>query len=372
VSRPQPASGLIPTLQGRYYVDQEVFEAEQRDIFSSCWICTARASDLSEAGSFQTFDVGGESVIVSRDHNGRLRAFLNVCRHRGSRICDEPSGRVRHVFQCPYHAWSYSLDGSLAGAPNLAAMPDLDADEFSLIGVHLREWLGYAWLCLAPVPPPFEESIQRQVTERFGDARTIDRYTLDWLAVGRRVEYDVRANWKLIVENFMECYHCSTLHPELVAVLPEFKRGSATQDKIGYGASFGDGVKGFTVDGRRGFARLAGLGKEQDRRYYGMTVKPQAIINLAPDHAIFHRIFPVAVDRTIVRCDWLFAPEVVASGADVGPSVELFHRVNQQDFRAVEGCQPAMGSRGYAQGGVFVPAEHHIADFHVWLREQIG
>ncbi len=96
------------------------------------------------------------------------------------------------------------------------------------------------------------------------------------------------------------------------------------------------------------------------------------VINLAPDHAIIHRIFPVAVDRTIVRCDWLFAREVVASGDDVGPSVELFHRVNRQDFKAVEACQPAMSFRAYVKGGVFVPAEHHIADFHRWLREQLG
>jgi len=363
---------LLPTLPGAFYVDRAIFEAEQRSIFSALWICTARTSDLAAPGSFQTFEMGGESVIVSRDQDGRLQAFLNVCRHRGSRLCTEADGRVGRTFQCPYHAWSYSLDGRLAGAPNLAAMPDLDPTEFGLIRVHLREWLGYAWLCLAARPPSFEESIQQQVAERFGEPETINRYALDRLAVGRRIEYDVKANWKLIVENFMECYHCATLHPELVTVLPEFKRGYATQDKVGYGASFGDGIRGFTFDGREGFAPLPGLTEEQDRRYYGMTVKPQTVINLAPDHVIFHRIFPVAVDRTVVRCDWLFAPEVVAAGADVDASVELFHRVNQQDFGAVERTQPSMGSRAYAEGGVFVPAEHHIADFHRWLREQLG
>jgi Rieske 2Fe-2S family protein len=370
--RRELAEGLLPTLPGAFYIDEAVFEAEQRAIFSSLWVCTARTSDLAAPGSFQTFDVGGESVIVNRDQDGRLHAFLNVCRHRGSRICADAAGRVRRTFQCPYHAWSYTLEGRLAGAPNMASMPDLDPTEFSLIKVCLREWLGYAWICMAPQPPSFEESVKRQVTERFGEAETIDRYTLDGLAVGRRIEYDVKANWKLIVENFMECYHCSTLHPELVTVLPEFRHGYPTQHKVGYGAAFGDGIKGFTFDGREGFARLAGLSGEQDRRYYGMTVKPQVVINLAPDHAIIHRIFAVAVDRTIVRCDWLFAPEVVASGDDVGPSVELFHRVNQQDFKAVEACQPAMSSRAYADGGVFVPAEHHIADFHMWLREQLG
>jgi Rieske 2Fe-2S family protein len=366
------AESLIPTLPGAFYVDQAIFRAEQSAVFGSAWICTARASDLAEAGSFQTFDLGGESVIVSRDQDDRLQAFLNICRHRGSRICTETDGRVGRNFQCPYHAWSYTLDGRLAGAPNLASMPDIDPAEFGLISVHLREWLGYAWLCLAATPPSFEDSIQSQVTARFGDPAMIDQYGLDRLALGRRIEYDVKANWKLIVENFMECYHCATLHPELVTVLPEFKRGYATQDKVGYGAAFGEGIRGFTFDGREGFARLEGLADDQDRRYYGMTVMPQTVINLAPDHVIFHRIQPLAVDRTIVRCDWLFEREVVASGADVDASVELFHRVNQQDFGAVEACQPAMSSRGYAEGGVFVPAEHHIAGFHSWLREQLA
>jgi len=259
VSPRQLVDSLIPTLPGAFYVDSGMFEAEQRDVFSRNWICSVRSSELDEPGSFQTFDVGGESMIVARDQEGRLNAFLNVCRHRGSRICGEPAGRVRRTFQCPYHAWSYTLDGRLAGAPNLASFSDIDPSEFGLIRVHLREWLGYAWLCLADTPPSFEDSVQRQVTERFGNADTVDTYTLDRLAVGRRIEYDVRANWKLIVENFMECYHCATLHPELVTVLPEFKRGYATQDKVGYGAEFGEGIRGFTFDGRAGFGRLAGL-----------------------------------------------------------------------------------------------------------------
>jgi Rieske 2Fe-2S family protein len=362
---------LLATLPGTYYIDQSVYDAEQQKIFARQWICIMRTADLAEPGSFKTFDLAGESIIVTRDQEHRLGAFLNVCRHRGSRICVEPAGQ-RRAFQCPYHAWTYALDGRLTGAPNMTAMADFEPAEFGLLTVHLREWLGYAWLCLAEQPPSFGDTVVSQVTERFGDERTIDLYTLDKLAVGRTIAYDVKANWKLIVENFMECYHCATLHPELVTVLPEFRRGYATQDKVGYGASFGDDIDGFTYDGRPGFGRLPGLDDEHDRRYYGMTVKPQTVINLAPDHAIYHRIFPVAVDRTVVICDWLFEPDVVAAGGDVSASVELFDRVNRQDFGAVEACQPAMSSRGYADGGVFVPAEHHIAAFHGWLHEQLA
>ena len=112
---------------------------------------------------------------------------------------------------------------------------------------------------------------------------------------GHRVVYDVAANWKLIVENFMECYHCSSIHPELVGVLPEFARGIAAQANIGLGAEFGSDVDGFTVDGAAGFDRLPGITDDQDRRYYAITVKPTVFINLVPDHIIFHRMFPISV-----------------------------------------------------------------------------
>ena len=197
-------------------------------------------------------------------------------------------------------------------------------------------------------------------------------YQVAELALGRRITYDVAANWKQIVENFMECYHCGTIHPELTEVLPEFADGLAAQYFVGHGAEFGADVEGFTVDGSAGLPRLPGVGAEQDRRYFAITVRPQVFVNLVPDHVVLHRMFPVSAARTLVRCDWLYLPEVVEAGADLDRSVELFHRVNQQDFEACERCQLSMDSRSYAGGGVLVPSEHHIAEFHDWVRERVG
>ncbi len=363
---------LQPTLTGVYYADESVFQREQVRIFSREWICTARIAELAEAGSFETYQIAGESVVVVRGHDQVIRAFYNVCRHRGSRLCLEERGRLGRNFQCPYHVWSYALDGRLTGAPNLGEIPDIERAERSLLPVPTREWLGYVWICLADDPPDFAGQVEQQVTDRFGDPALIERYALDQLALGHRVEYDVHANWKLIVENFMECYHCSNLHPELVAVLPEFRRGYATQDKVGYGAAFGEGIQGFTFDGRPGLDPLPGVDGELARSYYGLTVVPQVVVNLAPDHVIFHRFFPVSAGRTRVRCDWLFAPEAIAGGRDLQPSIELFRRVNEQDFAAVEACQPSMSSRAYRQGGVYVPAEHHIAGFNGWVAERLA
>jgi len=367
-----PGGSLMPTLAGRYYTDPEIFAREQAAIFESMWFCAVRSSDLATPGTFRTVQVGRESVLVVRGRDGQLRSFLNICRHRGAMLCTEPAGEVKRNLQCPYHAWTYGLDGRLVAAPNLATMPDIDRVERGLVPVHLKEWLGYAWVSLAHEPPSFEQDVLQAVVERLGDLAAIEAYQVEDLEVGRRISYDVKANWKLIIEDFMECYHCATIHPELTEVLPEFAGGYAAQYYVGHGAEFADDVQGFTIDGSAGLDRLPGVAEDQDRRYYAITVKPTVFINLVPDHVIVHRMFPVSASRTIVECDWLYAKGVVGSDRDVSHSVELFHRVNKQDFKACERTQPTMSSRAYVDGGVLVPAEHHIGDFHDWLTARVG
>jgi Rieske 2Fe-2S family protein len=363
---------LIPTLGGHLYTDPAIFRAEQERIFEQMWFCAIRSSDLGKPGAWQTVQIGRESVLISRTRKGEIRAFYNVCRHRGVKLCMEEKGEAARNFQCPYHAWTYDFEGKLIAAPNLTKMPDIDRDEYGLSKVHIREYLGYVWVCLAEEPPSFDDTVRSAVVDRLGDEHSIENYDVASLAVGRRIVYDVKANWKLIIENFMECYHCATIHPELTEVLPEFADGFAAQYFVGHGAEFAPDVKGFTVDGSEGVDRIPGVSEEQDRRYYAITVKPQVFINLVPDHVIFHRMYPLAVDRTVVECDWLYLPGVVQSGVDVGASVELFHRVNVQDFDACERCQPSMSSRVYANGGVLVPSEHHIGEFHEWVRSTVS
>jgi glycine betaine catabolism A len=368
----QPSSGsLLRTLPGRYYTDPEVFGREQRMIFERMWCCAVRTAEIAGPGEFRLARAGRESVIIIRGRDGGLRAFLNVCRHRGSRLCAEESGTVRRNLRCGYHAWTYDLDGRLVAAPNLVTMTDIDRDAYGLIRVGLREWLGYAWICVAEEPPSFEDTVIAEVTARLGDAAAISRYQTENLVVGRRISYDVAANWKLIIENFMECYHCATIHPELTRVLPEFAQGYAAQYYVGHGAAFADWAEAFTVTGGGGFGRLPSVSPEQERRYFAITVRPQVFINLVPDHVIVHRMLPLAADRTTVVCDWLFDASVIEAGQDVSASVELFDRVNRQDFEACDLTQLSMGSRAYRDGGVLVPSEHHIAQFHNWVTERV-
>jgi Rieske 2Fe-2S family protein len=362
---------FVKTLPGSAYSDPALFAKEQEHIFEQMWFCAVRSADVGRPGAFKTVQVGRESILVTRGRRGEARAFFNICRHRGARLCTEESGEVKRSFQCPYHAWTYDFDGKLIAAPNLIRMPDVDRVDYGLRKVHVREWLGYVWVCVAEQAPSFEDTVIGAVRTRLGDVESIEHYDVDHLELGRRIRYEVKANWKLIIENFMECYHCATIHPELTEVLPEFADGFAAQYFVGHGAVFGEDVKGFTVDGSAGFERIPGVTEEQDRRYYAVTIRPQVFLNLVPDHVILHRMYPIAADRTIVECDWLYLPEVVESGVDVSHSVELFHRVNQQDFDACERCQLATDSRVYAGGGVLVPSEHHIAEFHNWVLESL-
>jgi len=366
------SESLVKTLPGSAYSDPELFAREQELIFERMWFCAASSADIGKAGSFRTVQIGRESILLTRSRKGEARGYFNICRHRGAKLCTEEAGEGARSFQCPYHAWTYDLEGKLIAAPNLTKMPDIGREEYGLRKVHVREWLGYVWVSLADEPLSFEETVIGDVRSRLGDVESLEHYGLENLALAKRITYDVKANWKLIIENFMECYHCATIHPELTEVLPEFADGLAAQYFVGHGALFGDEVKGFTVDGSEGHERIPGVTEDQDRRYYAVTVRPQVFLNMVPDHVIVHRMYPLAPDHTIVECDWLFLPDVVESGADLSKSVELFHRVNQQDFEACERCQAATDSRVYADGGVLVPSEHHIADFHSWVLDRLN
>lgn len=370
LDQPLPGS-LRRTPPGSAYTDPAVFAREQQRIFETTWMCVVRSGDIPRAGDYKLVQVGSEQLIVSRNRRGQIRAFFNVCRHRGMRVCTEDAGS-RRTFQCGYHAWTYDLDGRLMAAPNLTKMPDVDGDEYALRTVSVREWIGYVWVCTADEPPSFEETVLGEVATRLGVVEPLDNYQIDRLAVGARVGYEVKANWKLIVENFMECYHCATIHPELTEVIPEFADGWAAQTHVGRGAPFGDEIEGFTVDGSAGVATLPLIAPDQERSYYAITIRPNVFINMVPDHVIVHRMFPTSESSTYVECDWLFLPDVVEAGVDVTKSVELFDRVNRQDFDACEKTQPAMSSRVYRDGGALVPAEHHIGIFHEWVERMLA
>jgi Rieske 2Fe-2S family protein len=200
-----PSSVFLPTLPGRYYTDPAIFEREKREIFEKQWLLVCRAEDVPAPGRFVRATAGNENVIVVRGRDGELRAFLNVCRHRGASLCLTDAGDVGRSIRCPYHSWTYRLDGSLMSAPNWRSMATVDKAGYGLHPVTLAEWHGLVWLNLAENPLPFDEQVWGQLDYRLGgDRAKFARYDLAGLAAGRRVDYTVAANWKIIQENFQE------------------------------------------------------------------------------------------------------------------------------------------------------------------------
>jgi Rieske 2Fe-2S family protein len=196
------------TLPGEYYSAAEFLAEERERIFARSWNCVGRASRIARPGDYVLCDVAGESILVVRDSHGVAHAFFNVCRHRGTRICREPSGRFGETIQCSYHAWTYGTDGRLVGAPHMQEVEGFDKSAHGLHAATLAEWEGFLFVNVARDPEPFEAAWAPMRGK-------LSRYDLPRLEVGHQVVYDVGANWKLVIQNYSECLHCPAIHPAL-------------------------------------------------------------------------------------------------------------------------------------------------------------
>jgi len=233
---PNPPSRLEKSLPSSFYLSQEIYMREKDKIFAHDWFCAGRQEQLPEPGDFLVLDVAGESILVVRTKDRKLAAHYNVCRHRGARLCESSSSHsadsgngIRLTggvlgpagIRCPYHQWTYSLDGHLLNAPYLRETDGFVKEDFSLYPVGLATWGGFFFLNLSPDQAAAEG---RTLQQQLGAAPDrVQRYPLADLRVGARIEYHVAANWKVIVENYNECYHCAGIHPELCDVVPAFK-----------------------------------------------------------------------------------------------------------------------------------------------------
>ncbi|TDC80529.1 aromatic ring-hydroxylating dioxygenase subunit alpha [Actinomadura sp. 7K507] len=367
------APSLVPALPGGYYTDPAVFEAEKRRIFERSWMCVGRADAVPQPGRFLRADVGDESVLVVRGRDGEVRAFRNLCRHRGARLCTDESGTVGNSIRCVYHAWTYGLDGRLIAAPNMRRIPDLVKEDYGLHRLRAEQWQGYVWVSLDPDAPPLAAQVEPQLADRLGGPAVLDRYGIDRLGTATTIVYEVESNWKSIIENFTECYHCPTIHPELTAALPQFRSGygSISGGGGGAGATFAEDVEGFSLSGKAARPRLPGLLAEDDRAFHGIILRPNAFIILVPDHVAFFRLEPQGPGHTRVVVDWLFDREVMAAdGFDPSDAVAILDITNRQDFEACRRCQ--LGMRSSAYRGVLVPAEHIIGDFYSYYLDALG
>jgi Rieske 2Fe-2S family protein len=308
----------------------------------------------------------GEAVLVTVDAEGALHAHANVCRHRGSQLVPVIDGEPLppacdlKVLRCGYHSWAYGLDGRLIHAPHTEDVTDFAPGDFTLHPVGAQAWGGFLWLHADPACAQPLLSSLGEIPVR------LRRYPLARLVVGSRLVYDVRANWKVVAENYNECYHCGPVHPELCRLVPAFGGGGAGLDWED-GIPHREGAWTFTLSGTSNREPFPGLDDAERVRHKGELVYPNLLLSLSADHVAAFVLTPLAVDRTRIVCDLLFTPEATAS-VDFDPSdaADFWDLVNRQDWAVCESVQRGMSSRSYT-GGWYAPMEDAALDIRRWL-----
>lgn len=350
-------------MPGRYYTSVDVLAHEQDRLFARHWICVGRSSDIGEPGQFFAATVAGESLIVVRDKAGKVHAHYNVCRHRGTRLCTEAKGVFASTIQCPYHAWTYSLDGTLVGAPHMDETPGFAKRDYPLHEAALAQWEGFIFVNLSNEPTSFAKQWE-PVAQRF------ERYNLGALRSVRRIDYDVKANWKLVMQNYSECLHCPTIHPELSTKLPYTSGANDLTEGpfLGGYMEIKAQYESATTSGRACGLPLGSLSTDDMRRAYYYTLFPSMMLSIHSDYAVYYMVEPTGAESCHVRCEWMVNPDSPASpGYNIADAEEFWDKTNRQDWNICEQSQVGVRSRVYAPGP-YSPRESVPA---AWDREYL-
>jgi Rieske 2Fe-2S family protein len=358
------------TLSRAAYTSDTMFQQERDRIFFREWFCAGREEEIAEAGEYMAVDVAGESVLVVRTEEDRLVAHYNVCRHRGSRLVPEGSrGKVRGSFRCPYHAWTYTLEGRLRTAPYLEESDGLDKAELGLFPVGLECWGGFFFLNLSPAEA---ETRGYGLTDQLGGApERTQRYSLAGLRSARRISYEVNANWKVLLENYNECYHCGPVHPELCSLVPAFKHRGGSELDWDRGIPHREGAWTFTETGTTNRRPLPGLNQDEQVRHKGELIYPNCMISLSADHVTAYTLWPRDAGRTNIVCDFLFHPsELDNPHFNPADAVDFWDRINRQDWAICENVQRGMQSRVFDHG-YYAPMENASLDIRRYIEEKL-
>lgn len=357
---------LEPTLDRKCYVDPAWFQEERLRLFHREWFCAGRAVELDARGAYRVVDLCGESVLLVRDEDGALRGYHNVCRHRGSQLVfhesgEELDGCFKGGIRCPYHSWNYRLDGRLHKAPHLT----LGQDGFNLHPVEVDIWGGFMFVRTVPGGPALLESLGA-IPGR------VKNYPLEVLRVGKRITYHVAANWKVVLENYNECYHCAGVHPELCKIVPAFREGGGAGLDWDEGIPHHQGATTFTFSGTTDRAPFPGLSEKERTRHKGELIYPNMMLSLCMDHVAAYTLWPRSPDRTDIICELLFHPdEMPKAEFDPSDAADFWDLVNRQDWQVCESVQRGMSSRVFRHG-YYAPMEDLSLDIRNYVRERLS
>lgn len=332
------------TLPGQVYSDSAFYEKELEVIFSQHWLCVGHRSRLAQPGDFFTVTLGHESVIVVLDDDQQINALLNVCRHRGTRVCAEHAGNARG-FLCPYHAWHYDLKGRLKAAPAMDQVENFSRDDYPLVRLKVDSFLGFLFINFADNAPP--------LAEQFDDFPSLARFNLPSLERVAHHDYTVAANWKLICENYHECYHCRGAHPQLHRVSnygDSSNAGCSGRWFVGGPMAIRDGFNTLTHAGNSKRRTLSDDAGDQRLVHY-FNLLPNFLLSIAPDYVITHHLWPRSGEETFVESEWFFAPEQIAE-ADFEPkdAIDFWDVTNRQDWALCENAHKGLRSALHRPG----------------------
>jgi len=339
------------TLPQKYYTDPAVFADELERFYCRSWVCAGRAAQIPEPGDYFLREIGKESIIIARGADREIRAFFNVCRHRGTRICANAEGRFPGRIQCGYHGWTYALDGKLAGAPHMNQQW-FRMEDFPLHTIRAEIWEGHIFINLDAGASTLKEQLGN-LWDKF------KAWGQQELCMAARRSYTVQANWKLLVVNYNECLHCPIIHP-LLNRITHYLSGAndpPSEAYVGGSMNLKNGAETMSVNGKRPRGCLPGLvGQALDHVLY-YTVYPNLFLSLHPDYVMTHTLWPRAVNQTEVICEWHFHPnEMQCPEFDASDAVEFWDTTNHEDWRVCELAQLGIQSRAY-QPGPYSPLE---------------
>ncbi|MDG1875166.1 MAG: aromatic ring-hydroxylating dioxygenase subunit alpha [Mariniblastus sp.] len=361
-------------LERQFVVADSIFELETERVFGNQWIYGCHQSEIDESSGCFRLNACGTQLILLRSESGDVKAFHNFCRHRGSELVTEQNcGSLGQRIQCPYHAWTYDRQGALVSAPNMTGQAGFDKAEYGLKQVECASWHGLIFVRL--VDESHRDLPQLSLSQFMAP---LEEHAVDWsfgdLKVTNSIDYEVSANWKLIFQNYSECYHCPTVHPALNRLTP-FKGASNDVDDgpiLGGPMRLSEESETMSSDGKSVGSIFPNLDEQQKRAVAYYTVFPSFFLSAHPDYVLIHRLERVSVSSTKVSCQFLFHPDSIAQ-ADFDPSaaVEFWDLTNRQDWEVCELAQRGITDVKY-EPGPYSNLESVVAAFDRHYRNQLG
>ncbi len=355
------AGGPARMMPALAYTSAEVLAWERRHIFAGTWSCLGRLEELlGDAGATRqrAVRVGDVSALLVRDGE-LIKLFANTCRHRGHELLPEGGTSDRQSVLCPYHAWTYRLDGSVQAAPGFRELDGFEPEAHALVELPVEVWAGWVFghgrhAVGSPEVPGF-------AAHRGDFGTVVEPYAPASLRLADRHTYEVAANWKVIAENYHECYHCPLIHPELCEVSPPASGDNYELPGSWVGGSMvlRDGMATMSLTGESGGNPIPGV---SPRTVEYVHLLPDLLVSAHPDYVMTHRLVPLAPGRTWVECSWYLLPAPDGTVRDPAYAVEFWDLTNRQDWAACESVQRGLGSPHFIPGP-FAPAEDAVARF---------